>query len=144
VSTRDYRDYLQDIVSSIADIETFVGDMTLEDFARDKKTRQSQAEFFVDGKRASLADIVEASGDKELWKSYVERENDGLALHRYLGKYLGEYVTAREIHWPPGMKSAALRRWKKSGSVRAEHIRSRHYYSLQDILRAIKEEPNCP
>lgn len=108
-----------------------------------KKTRQSQAEFFVDGKPASLADIVEASGDKELWKAYVERENDGLSLHRYLGKYLGEYVTAREIHWPPSMKSAALRRWKRSGRIRAEHIRSRWYYSLQDILRAIKEEPNC-
>ena len=38
MSTRDYGDYLQDIVTSIADIETFVGDMTLEDFAGDKKT----------------------------------------------------------------------------------------------------------
>lgn len=107
-----------------------------------KKAKQHQAQFFVDGKPASLADMVEASGDKELWKSYLERGSDGLSLHRYLEKYLGEYVTAREIHWPSSMKSSALRRWKKTGMVRAEHIRSRGYYSLQDIFRAIKEEPN--
>lgn len=107
-----------------------------------KKAKQSQAEFFVDGKLASLVDIVEASGDKELWRSYLERVRDTSSQQRYLEKYLGEYVTVREIHWPLNMKNSALRRWKKSGRVLAEHISGRWYYSLQDILRAIKEEPN--
>ncbi|MGB9730055.1 MAG: DUF86 domain-containing protein [Thermoprotei archaeon] len=35
---RDYRDYLQDIIDSINDIEDFTQGMSFEDFARDKKT----------------------------------------------------------------------------------------------------------
>ncbi|MBS7612146.1 DUF86 domain-containing protein [Candidatus Bathyarchaeota archaeon] len=35
---RDYRDYLQDILDSIKDIEDFTRDMSFENFARDKKT----------------------------------------------------------------------------------------------------------
>ena len=35
---REYRDYLQDMLDSIDGIKSFVGDMTLEDFAKDKKT----------------------------------------------------------------------------------------------------------
>ncbi|MEM1582071.1 MAG: DUF86 domain-containing protein [Candidatus Bathyarchaeia archaeon] len=35
---RDYRDYLQDILDSIKDIEDFTRNMDFEDFARDKKT----------------------------------------------------------------------------------------------------------
>jgi uncharacterized protein with HEPN domain len=35
---REYRDYLKDILDSINDIESFVGDMSFEDFKRDKKT----------------------------------------------------------------------------------------------------------
>lgn len=35
---RDYRDYLQDIVDSIDDIETFAKNMTYENFSKDKKT----------------------------------------------------------------------------------------------------------
>jgi len=108
-----------------------------------KKAKQSWAEFFVDGKPASVADIVEASGDKELWRSYLERVRDVSSQQRYLQKYLGEYVTARDIHWAPSMKSASLRRWKEeNNNIQAEHIRGRWYYSLQDVLNAIKEEPN--
>ncbi len=35
---RDYRDYIQDILDSIKDISSFVGDMGSEDFAKDRKT----------------------------------------------------------------------------------------------------------
>lgn len=35
---RDYRDYLQDIIDSINDIETFIKNMTYEDFSKDRKT----------------------------------------------------------------------------------------------------------
>lgn len=35
---RDFRDYLQDILDSIADIESFVSGYTLARFSRDKKT----------------------------------------------------------------------------------------------------------
>ena len=35
---RDYRDYLQDILDAVNDIESFVGDMSCQDFKKDKKT----------------------------------------------------------------------------------------------------------
>jgi uncharacterized protein with HEPN domain len=35
---RDYTDYVEDIVTAIADIEQFVGGMGFEEFSKDKKT----------------------------------------------------------------------------------------------------------
>jgi uncharacterized protein with HEPN domain len=35
---RDYRDYVQDILDSINEIESFIEEMTFEKFAKDKKT----------------------------------------------------------------------------------------------------------
>ena len=35
---RDYRDYLQDIIDSIDDIESFTENMSFEDFGKDRKT----------------------------------------------------------------------------------------------------------
>ena len=109
-----------------------------------KQARQhrASAQYSINGKPASIAEIVEASGNKELWKSYLERERDRSSQHRYLERYLGKYVCARDIHWPPGVKSAALRKWRDNGKLRAEHVNGRWYYSLQDLLRAIKEEQN--
>ena len=38
MKTRDYRDYLQDILDAVNDIESFVYDMTYEEFIKDRKT----------------------------------------------------------------------------------------------------------
>lgn len=35
---RDYRDYLQDILDSIEDIKSFIGNMDFEEFSKDKRT----------------------------------------------------------------------------------------------------------
>jgi len=35
---RDYRDYVQDILDSINEIESFIEEMTFEEFEKDKKT----------------------------------------------------------------------------------------------------------
>ena len=35
---RDYRDYLQDILDAVKDIENFVDDMSFEQFEKDRKT----------------------------------------------------------------------------------------------------------
>ena len=104
-----------------------------------KATHTEIAVYTIDGKPASIPQIVEASGDKELWKSYLERVPHS-SPHRYLEKYLGKYVTASEIHWAQSMRDSSLRRWRNNGKVRAEHIRGHWYYSLEDIVRAIKEE----
>jgi len=38
MTERDYRDYLQDMLDSINEIEDFVGDLSFEEFRRDRKT----------------------------------------------------------------------------------------------------------
>ncbi len=38
MKNRDYRDYLQDILDAVDDIESFVDDMTYEAFIKDRKT----------------------------------------------------------------------------------------------------------
>jgi uncharacterized protein with HEPN domain len=38
MKTRDFRDYLQDILVAVNDIDSFVGNMTYEQFIRDRKT----------------------------------------------------------------------------------------------------------
>jgi len=108
---------------------------------RDKRPGRSRpsAEYFINGTPASLAEVAEASGDKEAWGSYLERTRDPESLNRYLEKYIGKYITAREIQWPPSMRDAALRKWKGGGKVRAEHVGGRWYYSLEDLLKAIRE-----
>jgi len=35
---RDYRDYIQDIIESIKEVDSFIMGMDFEDFANDKKT----------------------------------------------------------------------------------------------------------
>jgi uncharacterized protein with HEPN domain len=36
--SKDYRDYVQDVLDAIADINDFVGTMSFEEFVKDKKT----------------------------------------------------------------------------------------------------------
>jgi uncharacterized protein with HEPN domain len=38
MKSRDYRDFLHDILEAIADIETFVDDLSYEEFVKDRKT----------------------------------------------------------------------------------------------------------
>ncbi len=38
MKTRDVRDYLRDILNAVDEVETFVKDMSFEDFAKDRKT----------------------------------------------------------------------------------------------------------
>ena len=60
---RDYRDYLQDIIDSINDIEDFTKNMSFEDFAIDKKT--------INAVIRSLEVIGEAT--KSIPKSFRDR-----------------------------------------------------------------------
>jgi len=38
VKDRDYRDYVQDILDSINDVESFIEGMSCEEFLKDRKT----------------------------------------------------------------------------------------------------------
>ena len=38
MTPKDYRDYIQDILDAISDVDDFIGTMRFEDFLKDKKT----------------------------------------------------------------------------------------------------------
>jgi uncharacterized protein with HEPN domain len=46
--TRDYRDYLDDIINAVKDVEDFTKGMTYEDFRSDKKTLFAVFKCIVD------------------------------------------------------------------------------------------------
>ena len=65
---------------------------------RHKRANQSRAEVFIDGKPASLADIIEASGDKEAWKACLEKRSDGFGdNHARSLLHLRPHVPALEV-----------------------------------------------
>lgn len=82
---RDYRDYLQDILDSVDDIESFIGGMGFEEFKKDRKT--------VNAVVRSVEVIGEASKRiprslKAKFKGVPWREMAGMRdklIHEYFG-----------------------------------------------------------
>lgn len=38
MKSRDYRDFLHDILEAVTDVESFIGDLTYDEFVKDRKT----------------------------------------------------------------------------------------------------------
>lgn len=105
-----------------------------------KKSAKKAYEFLMDGKRASLLEIAEGTGDESVWKSFLERHGlqSSTSADRYLRGKLGEYLNAREIAIVTGIKGRILRKWRNQGILRAEQLKSRWYYSVKSLITAIK------
>ena len=82
---RDYRDYLQDILDAVNDIESFVGSMSYEDFKKDRKTLNAVVR--------SIEIIGEASKKvpttlRAKYKAFPWKEMTGMRdklIHAYFG-----------------------------------------------------------
>ncbi|MBI2832777.1 MAG: hypothetical protein HYX79_11025 [Chloroflexi bacterium] len=105
-----------------------------------KKSGGKDHEFLMDGKPASLLAIAESSGDDAVWKSVLERAGQyrKATADHYLKAKLGEYLSASEIHSITKIKTSVLDKWRERGLLRAEQLRGRWYYSIKDLLAAIK------
>jgi len=105
-----------------------------------KKSTRKGYEFFINGKPASLLEIAESSGDDRIWKSFLERHglHRNISADRYLKDKLGDYLSAREIHVLTGIKTRTLNKWRERGVLRSEQLKGRWYYSIRDLIAAIK------
>ena len=105
-----------------------------------KKSTRKNYEFFINGKPASLLEIAESTGDKRIWKSFLERHglHHNISADRYLKGKLGDYLSARDIHILSGIKTRTLDKWRERGFLQSEQLKGRWYYSIRDLIAAIK------
>ncbi len=82
---RDYRDYLQDILDAVDDVEVFVGDMSFEEFKKDRKTLNAVVRSIEIIGEASkkLPDSLKAKYRELPWKE-MSGMRDKL-IHAYFG-----------------------------------------------------------
>ena len=82
---RDIRDYLQDILEAIIDIENFVDNMTYEEFIKDKKTLKAviRSIEIIGEASKQLPDPLKAKYPELPWKE-ISGMRDKL-IHAYFG-----------------------------------------------------------
>ena len=82
---REYRDYLLDILNSIEDVETFIKDMTYDDFFLDRKTSLAVVRSIeIIGEAArQIPRSVKDKGPSIPWEQMVGMRNK--ITHEYFG-----------------------------------------------------------
>jgi len=105
-----------------------------------KKSSRNTYEFSIEGKPASLLEIAENSGDENVWESFLERHglHHSMSADRYIKTKLGQYLSAHDIHILSGIKPRTLNKWRKRGILQMEQLKGRWYYSVRDLISAIK------
>lgn len=82
---RDYRDYLQDILDSIKDIENFTTDMNFEGFSQDRKTTNAVVRSIeIIGEAAkNIPDLIRRKYPNIPWKKMAGMRDK--LIHEYFG-----------------------------------------------------------
>jgi len=97
----------------------------------------------MDGKPASLLQIVENSGDDKPWVSFLNTRTGvrrDQSADRYLKSKLGDYLSTHDVGTLTGIKPKVLENWRKRGTVQSTQLRGRWYYSVESLLAAIKSD----
>ncbi len=73
-------------------------------------------------------------------KSFLKRDygSSYTEANRYLKDKLGDYLSAREIYNRTKIKTRTLNKWTKQGLIQSVQLKGRWYYSIRDIMAAIK------
>lgn len=102
---RDYRDYLQDILDAVNDIESFVGNMSYEDFKKDKKTLNAVVRSIeIIGEASKNIPGALKAKHKELpWKRMIGMRDK--LVHAYFGVDVEILWKAIKEDIPPLRKS---------------------------------------
>jgi len=85
MKTRDFRDYLQDILDAIGDIESFVGKMTYEEFIKDKKTLNAVVRSIeiIGEASKNIPEPIKAKYKELPWKQMAGMRDK--LIHAYFG-----------------------------------------------------------
>ena len=102
---RDIRDYLQDIIEAITDIEDFVANMTYEEFIKDKKTLNAviRSIEIIGEASKQLPNTLKAKYAELPWKE-ITGMRDKL-IHAYFGMDT-ETIWETIKHNIPGLKGS--------------------------------------
>jgi uncharacterized protein with HEPN domain len=85
MKTRDYRDYLQDILDAISDIENFLGDLTYNEFIKDRKTLNAVVRSIeiIGEASKNIPEPIKAKYKTLPWKQMAGMRNK--LIHAYFG-----------------------------------------------------------
>ena len=85
MKSRDLRDYLQDILDAVNDIERFVADMSYEQFIKDKKTLNAVVRSIeVIGEESKrLPESLKAKNSELPWREIMGMRDK--LIHAYFG-----------------------------------------------------------
>jgi len=85
MKTRDYRDYLQDILDAVNDIESFVESMTYEEFIKDRKTLNAVVRSFeiIGEASKNIPEAMKAKYKELPWKQMTGMRDK--LIHAYFG-----------------------------------------------------------
>lgn len=106
-----------------------------------KKKPEPIIEYYKDGQKSSLLDIIET--DKGKWKRFLEenRLKPKDSKERFVTDIIGDYLTARQIYKYARINGKTLTKWRDNGSVKATRLKCTWYYSLASVVKAIKSAP---
>jgi uncharacterized protein with HEPN domain len=82
---RDYRDYLQDILDAVNDIESFVGSMSYENFRKDRKTLNAVVRSIeiIGEASKNIPDALKVKHKELPWKQMTGMRDK--LIHAYFG-----------------------------------------------------------
>ena len=105
MKSRDYRDYLHDILDAINDIETFVDDMSYEEFIKDRKTLNAVVRSIeiIGEASKSIPEAMKAKYKDLPWKKMAGMRDK--LIHAYFGVDTETLWKAVKDNIPPLKKS---------------------------------------
>jgi uncharacterized protein with HEPN domain len=105
MKTRDYRDYLQDILDAVNDIESFVDSMTYEEFIKDRKTLNAVVRSIeiIGEASKNIPETIKIKHKELPWKQMAGMRDK--LIHAYFGIDVETLWKAVKDNIPPLKKS---------------------------------------
>ena len=113
MKTRDYRDYLRDILVAVNDVESFVQELTYDEFVKDRKTLNAVVRSIeiIGEASKNIPEAVKAKYKDLPWKQMAGMRDK--LIHAYFGVDTETLWKAAKDNIPP--LKAPIQRMLKEG-----------------------------